>query len=37
MPFIVCPYCRFPVYCPVTYQTGLFEGPGPMWNLSLTG
>ncbi len=28
---------RFPMYCPVTYQTGLFEGHGTVWNLSLTG
>jgi len=23
--------------CPVTYQCGLFEGHGTVWNLSLTG
>src|SRR5262249_32997859 len=37
MPFIVRPKCRFPVYCPVTYQTGLFEGQGTVWNVPLTG
>src|SRR5215472_7141541 len=37
MPFTVRPYRRFPVHCPVTYQTGLFEGHGTVWNLSLTG
>ena len=37
MPFTIRPYRRFPVYCPVTYQTGLFEGHGTVWNLSLTG
>ncbi len=37
MPFIVRPYPRFPVHCPVTYQTGLFEGNGTVWDLSLTG
>jgi hypothetical protein len=26
MPFTVRPHRRFPVYCPVTYQTDLFEG-----------
>ena len=28
MPFTICPYRRFPVYCPVTYQSGPFEGHG---------
>jgi len=28
MPFSVRPNCRFPVYGPVTYQTGLFESCG---------
>ncbi|HXF04736.1 MAG TPA: PilZ domain-containing protein [Blastocatellia bacterium] len=37
MPFTIRPYRRFPVYYPVTYQTGLFEGHGTVWNLSLTG
>ena len=37
MPFTIRPYRRFPVYCPVTYHTGLFEGHGMVWNLSLTG
>ena len=37
MPFSLRPYRRFPLYCPVTYQTGLFEGHGTVWNLSLTG
>src|SRR5215831_12966368 len=37
MPFTIRPYCRIPVSCPVTYQTGLFEGYGTVWNLSLTG
>ena len=36
MPFTIRPYRRFPVYCPVTYQTGLLEGHGTVWNLSLT-
>jgi PilZ domain-containing protein len=37
MPFTIRPYRRFPVYCPLIYQTGLFEGHGTVWNLSLTG
>ena len=37
MPFAIRPYHRFPVCCPVTYQTGLFESCGTVWNLSLTG
>src|SRR5215471_19036333 len=37
MPFTIRPHRRFPVCCPVTYQTGLFEGHGTVWNLSLTG
>jgi hypothetical protein len=37
MPFTIRPYHRFPVDCAVTYQTGLFEGHGTAWNLSLTG
>jgi hypothetical protein len=37
MPFTIRPYRRFPVYCPVRYQTGLFEGHGTVWNVSLTG
>ena len=37
MPLTNRPHRRVPVYCPVTYQTGLFEGHGTVWNLSLTG
>ena len=37
MPFSIRPYRRFPVCCPVTYQCGLFEGHGTVWNLSLAG
>ena len=37
MPFTIRPYRRVPVYCPAAYQTGLFEGHGTVWNLSLTG
>ena len=37
MPFTIRPDRRFPVCCPVTYQCGLFEGHGTVWNLSLAG
>lgn len=37
MPFTIRPYRRMSVCCPVTYQTGDFEGHGTVWNLSLTG
>ena len=37
MPFTLRPIRRFPVCCPVTYQCGLFEGHGTVWNVSLTG
>ena len=37
MPFTVRPYGRIPACCPVTYQRGLFEGHGTVWNVSLTG
>ena len=35
--FLDSPYRRLPVWCPLTYQCGLFEGHGAVWNLSLTG
>ena len=37
MPFLIRPYRRFPVCCPVTYHAGLFEGHGIAWNLSVNG
>ena len=37
MSFLIRPSRRFPVCCPVTYQCGIFEGHGTVWNLSLTG
>jgi len=37
MPFTIRHYRRFSEYCPVTYQTGLFEGHGTASNLSLDG
>ena len=37
MPFSVRPHRRFPVCCSVTYQAGLFQGQGTVWNFSLSG
>ena len=37
MPFSIRPFRRFPVCCPVTYQCGLFEGHGTVWNLFAHG
>ena len=37
MPFILRPFRRFPVQCPVTYNAGPFQGHGTVWNLSCTG
>ena len=37
MPFSIRLYQRFPVYCSVTYQAGLFQGQGTIWNFSLSG
>ena len=37
MPFSIRPYRRFPICCPVTYQAGLSEGQGFVWNLSVNG
>ena len=37
MPFLLRLYQRFPVYCSVTYQAGLFQGQGTVWNFSLSG
>jgi len=37
MRFTIRPFRHFTVYCPVTYQTGLFEGHGTVWDVSLTG
>lgn len=37
MPFSICPYRRFPVYCEVTYHAGLHEGYGAIWNVSANG
>jgi hypothetical protein len=35
VPFLICPYRRFPVCCAVIYHAGLFEGHGIVWNLSV--
>ena len=37
MPFILRPYRRFPVESSVTYNAGLLQGQGTVWNLSYTG
>lgn len=37
MPFVLRPYRRFPVVFPVTYEHGLREGEGIVWNISPTG
>ena len=37
MPFTNRPFHRVPVCCPVTYHTGLCEGHGIVWNLSVNG
>jgi hypothetical protein len=37
MPFLLRPYRRFPVQCPVSYSSGPFHGVGTVWNFSLTG
>ncbi|HEV8329359.1 MAG TPA: PilZ domain-containing protein [Nitrospiraceae bacterium] len=37
MPFSICPYRRFPLQRPVTYNTGPFQGQGTVWILSWTG
>jgi PilZ domain len=37
MPFVLRPYRRFVVQCPVTYSIGPFQGHGTIWNLSCTG
>jgi hypothetical protein len=37
MPFSTRAFRRFPLCCPVTYDTGLSEGQGIVWNLSVNG
>lgn len=37
MPFTIRPHRRFPVSCPVIYQSGLYQGHGTIWNFSLNG
>ena len=37
MPFILRPYRRFPDVIPVTYENGIQEGQGTVWNLSSSG
>ena len=37
MPFTLRPYRRFPVQCDVTYNAGIFQGHGTVWNFSCSG
>jgi hypothetical protein len=37
MPFSIRPHNRFPMQCSVSYNAGLFQGHGTVWNLSLNG
>lgn len=37
MPFSIRPFRRFPVHCSVTYNAGLLQGQGTVWNFSLSG
>ncbi len=37
MPFVVRPYHRFPVCCPMTYEVGHSAGKGTVWDLSVSG
>ncbi|MDF0674340.1 MAG: hypothetical protein P0120_08365 [Nitrospira sp.] len=37
MPFVLHPYRRFQIQCPVAYSAGPFNGVGTVWNLSLAG
>ena len=37
MPFTIRPYRRFPVHCPVSYNSGTSQGLGTVWNFSVNG
>jgi hypothetical protein len=37
MPFSIRPFRRFPVHCSVSYNTGLFQSQGTVWNRSCIG
>ena len=37
MSFILRPYRRFPICCPVTYHADCLKGHGTIWNVSLNG
>ena len=37
MPFVIRPYHRVPVVCPVIYEHWFCEGEGVVWNLSPMG
>lgn len=36
MLFSFRPFCRFPAHCAVSYNTGLFQGLGTVWNRSIS-
>ena len=33
--FLIRSFCRFPVHCAVSYNTGPFQNKGTVWNLSI--
>lgn len=37
MSFVLRRYLRFRVRCPLTYNTGPFQGKGTVWNFSRSG
>jgi hypothetical protein len=37
MPFIIRPFRRFPVQCPISYHAGPSRGQGTLWNFSVNG
>ena len=37
MPFIIRPFRRFSVQCPISYHAGPFRGHGTLWNFSVNG
>ena len=37
MPFIIRPFRRFPVQCPISYHAGPSRGLGILWNFSVNG
>ena len=37
MPFVIRPFRRFPVRCPIRYHAGPSRGQGTLWNFSVNG